>query len=321
MARRRVGVYIMLKTYETIGIDISKHKLDIYFNKKHTIISNDKKSINSWLNSLNKDNILRIACEASGGYEHTLSSLCFDKEFPLCIINARQVRDFAKGTGCLVKTDKVDANIIYKYAEILKPEPNLHLKNDKLRSLLKRRNQLVNFIKVEKQHTENMHDLEMLNDIEENIKLLNSRLELVETSIKNYIKSDSYNTQQLELLTSCKGVGWITAITFLAECPELGKISNAKLTSLIGLAPYNHESGLLKGRSHIQGGRQIVRNALYMATISAVRFNNDISKFYNHLKDKGKPTKVAIVACMRKLLIVLNSIIKRGTPWKEKIIQ
>lgn len=310
----------MSSSFVSIGVDVSKDRLDIHMLQSYLSIDNTIVAIEQWLSTLRGMKIDRIVCEASGGYEGVLLQACLAGSFPVCIVNAKRIRDFAKSMGKLAKTDKIDAEIIALFGITFKPPLYESGIEHHYKELVKRRRQLIEQIKKEKQHLEKASLCDVIEDIKENLAALEIRVKSIESRIRNYIFQDTTQQQSLSLLTSCKGIGEITAVTLLAELPELGSISDQAAAALVGVAPFNHDSGAMRGHRHIRGGRGEVRKSLYMATISAIRFNYDIKVFYERLISKGKATKVAIVACMRKLLIMLNAIMKRRTPWKEKHI-
>jgi transposase len=308
----------MSLSFVSIGIDVSKERLDIHTPQGYLSIDNTMGAIEEWLSTLKGMGVDRIVCEASGGYEGTLLQVCLTGSFPICVVNAKRVRDFAKSMGHLAKTDKIDAKTIALFGITFKPPLYESGIQHHYKELVKRRRQLIDQIKKEKQYLEKASLHHVIEDIKENLAALRRRIESIESRIREYISQNPTQQQSLSLLTSCKGIGETTAVALLAELPELGNISDQAITALAGLAPFNRDSGAMRGQRHIQGGRAEVRKSLYMATISAVRFNKDIKVFYEKLIGKGKAAKVAIVACMRKLLITLNAIMKRKTPWIEK---
>jgi len=310
----------MSSSFVSIGIDVSKERLDIHTPQEYFSIDNNTVAIEEWLSTLKHKRIDRILCEASGGYESFLLQACLAGSFPISVVNAKRVRDFAKSMGRLAKTDKIDAKTIALFGITLRPPLYESGMQHHCKELIKRRRQLIDQIKKEKQHLEKASLCPIIQDIKDNLVTLEKRVKDIESRNRSYFSQNSTQEKDLSLLTSCKGIGETTAVSLLAELPELGKISHQAIVALVGLAPFNHDSGGMRGQRHIRGGRGEIRKSLYMATISAIRFNHDISVFYKRLTAKGKATKVAIVACMRKLLITLNTIMKRKTPWKEKCI-
>jgi len=311
----------MKNNFVSIGIDISKDFLDICGLGKNfpERISNNINDITKLVDHLLKTRPDLILCEASGGYERLLHMIIEQSGLSLAIVNARQIRDFAKAKGVLAKTDKLDAKIIAQYGELFKPQAKQISRSQELTGYVNRRKQLVEMLKLEKQHLSKICDFRIKDECEQHIDIIKQRIEMLEAKIIAYIEDNQELSEKYQIITSCKGVGIVTASELIVNMPELGTANHSEIAALAGLAPFNCDSGNMRGMRRIKGGRGEVRKALYMATISAISNNNqDIKRFYDKLKQKGKASKVAIVACMRKLLIMLNSMLRDNRKWTQE---
>ena len=233
-------------------------------------------------------------------------------------MNPRQVRDFAKALGILAKTDKIDARVIAKFGELVRPRAvaKKHEKQDELDQLVTRRRQLINNRKAEKNRQGQAASGFVRKSIQRSLDHINKEIKRHDDQIAKLLESDDDWKNRAELLKTVPGVGDVTSSTLIAELPELGELSRKKIAALVGLAPYNCESGTMKGKQAIIGGRRSVRAALYMAALSARKHNPRIHEFANRLEDQGKPQKLILTACMRKLLTLINSMVKTNSPWK-----
>lgn len=263
-----------------------------------------------------------IVMEASGGYEFELTAMLSLHRLPGVVVNPRQVRDFAKALGVLAKTDKLDAMVIAKFAAAVNPEvrPMPDEQTEELELLVTRRRQLVQMLAAEKNRRSLLPPRKsrdaVRNSVDANIRWLDSQLEEIDSQLGKLIEDSPAWKAREDLLRSAQGVGKIVSRTLVAELPELGQLNRQQIAALAGLAPYNRDSGTAKGTRHIWGGRASVRSALYMSVVSSLRRSGPIRAFYDRLRDAGKPAKVAIVACMRKLLTMLNAMVRSSTPWK-----
>lgn len=305
----------MNQVYVTIGIDVSKARLDIYGLEGLASVDNSPEGLNALLHALQKVSVACVVCEPSGGYEFDLLIACQRVGIPIARVNARQIRDFARAKGVLAKTDRLDARILAEYGAIFKPAPLTMLADQTLRGLVAYRRQLVEAAKKHAVQTA-AERIPALEAIQANMmKVIEDSIDKVEKMIEETIASDAVMQQTHHILTSCKGIGAVTSSTLIAELPELGTLSHAQITALVGLAPFNHDSGTMRGKRSIRGGRKSVRNTVYMATVSALRYNPDIKSLYERLIEKGKIKKVAMIACMRQLLITLNAMMKQKKCW------
>lgn len=281
-------------------------------------ILNTHEKIEEWVKTLSQDNNFWVICEPSGGYEAVLLSLCWQYNVPISMVNARQVRDFAKAKGILAKTDKIDAKILAEYGEVFQPKQTFPCANRDLAQYVKRRRDITEAIKKEKLQTQ-LITHESLKEISVNIqKDLEKHLKIIEDMIGKIISEDKELQEKADILQSCPSIGVITASTLLAHLPELGQASKTQIACIVGVAPFNHDSGGMRGKRTIKGGRQSVRNALYMACLSAIRFNPEIKKYYQRLRNTGKSAKLALVASIRKLLIILSSLLRDKRKWQTE---
>jgi transposase len=310
-----------------VGVDVSKKKLDIFLNGKDIFVENNSSGLAiliSKLNELIKDGseIGLVLCEASGGYERLLIETLYTEGFPVHMAHANKIRAFAKAKGLLAKTDKIDAHVISEYGRVLLPMPDKKLLSasaEILGELLKRREQLLDQRQGEKNRLDKERLPAVIESIKSHIKWLDDEIKRIDKQIEEQQCQEDFK-EQIDLLASVPGIGRLTASYLISFLPELGKVNHKQIAALVGVAPFNRDSGTLRGKRFILGGRAVIRKILYMATLASIRCRyGDMRVFYQHLKNKGKPGKVAVVATMRKLLLVLNSIMCRQTPWQQKI--
>jgi transposase len=300
------------------GIDISKARLDIALGDKFFSIEHLEQNFSGLVEKFKAACPLLIVLEATGGLEGPLVAYLAEAGLPVVVVNPRQVRDFAKAKGQLAKTDKIDAKILAEFAEAIKP-PQRPLKNAECREIsdqVKRRRQIVEMISQEKNRLCRASE-KVRGDIEHHLAYLKQRLGQSDNDINRLIKSSPLYQETAEILISIPGVGPVTVASAIADCPELGSVNRHQISKLVGLAPLNNDSGPRIGHRSIWGGRKAFRNQLYMATVSAIRCNSVIREFYLRLTNAGKKPKVAITACMRKLLVIMNTMIKERKPWKS----
>lgn len=306
-----------------IGIDISKRNMDVCVRSTGEVfrVTNDVSGFKAL-----KKNILfykgaLIAMEATGGYESEVVFFLQKIGFAVAVINPRQVRNFGKAVGKLAKTDRIDAGIIAHFAEAIKPEPKKVASQEEkgLSEAQQRRRQLVDMMTMEKNRLAKAKG-SMNKYILKTLKFLEKQLVEIEKELAQQISKNADWVAQKKLLCSVKGVGEVTATALIAGLPELGKVTHKEIAALVGVAPLNKDSGNYQGKRCIWGGRAEIRTSLYMATLVAVKFNPPLKRFYEKLSLKGKKKKIALVACMRKLLTILNAMIKNGTPWEPKLI-
>jgi len=303
-----------------VGIDVSKYFLDVYISKtgEHVQVKNEKSGYLAIIKKLKNISEPAMVMEATGGYEKKAAFYFYSKAFLVAVVNPKRVRDYAKCTGQLAKTDKIDAKIIASYAEKVEIRflENRDEIREHIRDLMNRRRQLVELKKIEINHLEHAECKETILSIKRMINTIKNQIKKIEQQVDDFLKKSSDLTNDVELLMTVPGVSKITAILLLVELPELGSCNRKTIASLAGLAPINKDSGSKKGIRSITEGRKRIRTALYMPTISALRCNPVIRDFYLVLRGKGKPGKVIIIACMRKLLTILNEIMRSKTSWR-----
>lgn len=304
---------------KTVGIDVSKADLEVFcnWNEQGFQCKNTINGRNKLIRILSKDIPDLVVIEATGTYHRDLHKDLFSKGILVTVANPKRVRDFAKATGVLAKTDKLDAKVLAKFGcqvELNSSEPLTEAQQG-LNDLVVRRNQLVSMVVKEKNRLSSAPK-SISASIGRTIKYLKEELKTIELEIEKAIEVLPELRDRNELLQSAKGVGGVFAMVLLSALPELGKLNHKQIASLGGVAPFNCESGKFKGKRAIHGGRTMVRNALYMATLSASQHNPTIQEFYTRLVGKGKPKKVALTACMRKLLIILNAMVRDNKHWQ-----
>jgi transposase len=306
-----------------VGVDVAKNTLDVAVsNSKETRqFENDHEGITSAVRYIAGLRPARIILEATGNYEMPLAAALQASRLPVVIVNPRQVRDFARATGVLAKTDRIDARILALFGLQIKPEVRL-LPDQKARemgSLLARRRQLIEMLTAEHNRLLQAGD-SIRSGIEIHIKWLEEAVSAINDDLDRQIKSSPAWCEKDNLLKSVPGVGKVVSITLLIELPELGQLNRRKIAALVGVAPLNHDSGTMRGKRTVWGGRAKLRAVLYMAALVGIRHNPIIAAFYQRLLNAGKAKKVALVACMRKLLTILNAMIRAKTIWRSEII-
>lgn len=306
------------------GIDVSKARLDVDFsdNRGAFSVDNDSAGQARIVEALKHAGVWRIVIEATGGYERLIVAELSAAALPVAVINPRQVRDFARATGRLAKTDAIDAKVLALFAVAIQPalrpldDPQMQV----FAELLTRRRQLIQMRVAESNRLAQARDRRVRKSIEGVLKLLDRQIASIDDEIDRHIQSSPVWKEKEELLVAVEGIGPTTARTLLAELPELGQASRQQIAALAGLAPFNRDSGTLRGQRTIVGGRAAVRSVLYMATLTASRRNPIIRAHYQHLLAAGKRKKVALVACMRKLLTILNAMLREQKPWRSHIV-
>lgn len=305
-----------------IGIDVSGSALDvaIHDTTEHFRVDNEPVAIEQLVQRLIALSPTLIVMEATGKLElAVLRALC-EAGLPAVAVNPRQVRDFARATGSRAKTDRIDAFAIAHFAAVLKPvvRPLTDVQTGQLQALLLRRAQLIEMLVAEKARLERAHAAarDSLND---HIKWLKQQIRVADNDIDSFLRSSPAWRQKEDLLRSVPGIGPGAAATLIAFMPQLDSLNRREIAALTGVAPFNSDSGRHVGKRRIQGGRAVVRRALYMACVPALRFNPTIRAFYDRLRKAGKPFKVAITACIRKLVVTLNAMVRNATPWSSSI--
>jgi transposase len=302
-----------------VGLDVAKAQLDVHVRPtgETFTVPHDETGLTALLDRLRILAPTLITLEATGGYEATVAAILASAGLPVAVVNPRQIRDFARATGLLAKTDTLDARVIAPFAEAVRPAVRLlpTEQAQRLGELVARRRQLVEMLGAEVNRRRLTRDRGLERRIDAHIAWLERALRDLETNLHDTIRSSPAWRETENLLTSVPGVGPITALTLIAELPELGRLDRRRIAALVGLAPFNRDSGTLRGRRMIRGGRGSVRRVLYMATLTAIRHNPRIRTFYQRLRTTGHPGKVAVIAAMRKLLTMLNAMLRDHRPW------
>lgn len=306
-------------TEQFVGIDVSKTRLDIGLDPSGPgwQVPYEEPAIESLVARLQELQPALIVLEATGGMEVRIATSLASKALPVAVVNPRQVRDFAKATGRLAKTDSIDASVLAAFAKAIRPQIR-PIKDEQTRALddlVNRRRQLVGMRVQETLRLGTAATKPLRVSLQKHIEWLNRQIDDLDRDLTQRLRaSDAWRAKD-DLLRSIPGIGPVTTLTMLAKCPELGTLNRRQIAALAGVAPLANDSGKRRGKRSIWGGRGEVRMALYMATLSAHRYNSAIQAFAQRLKAAGKPFKVVMVACMRKLLTIMNSILKTHTPW------
>ena len=302
-----------------IGIDVSKDRLDVHVRPSGQVmaVARDGDGIEELVTALQNMAPRLIVLEATGGFETVVAAAIGASGLPLAVVNPRQIRDFARACGQLAKTDALDAAAIAHFAEAVRPEARAIPDEaaQELSELVTRRRQIIGMMVAERNRRRQLTRPRLIRTVDRILATLQAQLSDVESDIDDAIRGTPAWREKEELLTSVPSIGPKIARTLIAELPELGTLDRRKISALAGLAPFNRDSGKFRGARSIAGGRTQVRAALYMAVLVAIRRNLPIAATYHRLKAAGKPAKVAIVATMRKLLIILNAIIRDRTAW------
>lgn len=313
----------MMQESHFVGIDVSKSRLDIAVvpTGEQWSVSNDDMGIDKIIPLLRKMQPIRIILEATGGMEVPVTVALAAAGLPVVVVNPRQVRDFAKATGKLAKTDSIDAQVLARFGQGVRPEvrPLPDAATRELNTWLTRRHQITEMITSESSRMMTVSGRVRAN-IEEHIDWLKDCLKQLDKDLGDTIRSSPVWREKDNLLQSVPGVGKVTSLSLLSGLPELGTLNRKQIAALVGVAPLNRDSGTLRGQRTIWGGRAHVRAVIYMASLAATRWNPVLRAFYLRLLSKGKAKKVALTACMHKLLIILNSMIKHRTTWNHAAI-
>jgi len=303
-----------------VGMDVSKATLDVAIlpTREHFVVSNDEAGIDELLGKLARVSDALVVLEASGGFERPAVAALAASGVALFVVNPRQARDFAKATGKLAKTDRIDAFVLAHFAEAIRPTPRAipDAEAREFQAILARRRRIIGMVTAEKNRLGASASKAVRGRIEAHVRWLEKELSRTDRDLDETVENSPTLKENEALLRSVPGVGPVLCRTLLAELPELGSLSPRELSALVGVAPLARDSGTLRGRRTVWGGRARVREALYMGALIASRFNPAIKEFYERLVEAGKPKKVALVACMRKLLVILNAMMRDRTPWR-----
>lgn len=305
-----------------VGIDVSKARLDVaVHDAEEFAVLNTEAEVDGLCERLKALGPMLVVLEASGGYERLCVARLAHAGLPVALVNARQVREFARATGVLAKTDRLDARVLAHFAAAVRPTVRAlpDEQHQALDELLARRRQMVAALVAEKNRLGVARTRMVKRTLRKAVETYEQLLGLLDGELDELIKASPLWREKEDLLRSFKGIGPVSARTLLAELPELGLLNRRQIAALVGVAPMARDSGTLRGHRRIWGGRGQVRAALYMATVTAVRSNVQIRTFYQRLRQAGKPGKVALVACMRKLLTILNTMVRTHTRWQPPV--
>lgn len=306
---------------EWVGIDVCKAKLDVYIlrDKAYRVFENSEEGIAELIVWLQSYSNVAVVCEATGGYEAAMARQLYTVDMQVSVVNPRPVRDLAKALSKLAKTDPIDAYVLAKYGEVTEPAPTVFASEleDELKQWVTRRQQLVEILSAEKNRRTLLPAGVARDEVNEHIEWLEEKIKKLDKKIDALSESTQAWRATKKILQSAKGIGPVISASFLVLLPELGKLNRKQIAALAGLAPFNRDSGKFRGQRKIWGGRGAVRSLLYMATLSAIRSNRPIRMLYQHLVEKGKAKKVAIIACMRKFLTCLNAMVKNKEEWDD----
>lgn len=302
-----------------VGIDVGKAFLDIFIYELnlHWQVENNVTGIKQLLNRLNRYKLTRILVEATGGYERLLVESCAARNMPVIVVQPIQIRQFAKARGVLAKTDKIDAYVIASFGVFMKPEvrPIASKIVRLIKDLLARKRQLIETRTQELNRRHKAPKVLMLSH-NRSLKFLDKEILWVNNRLQKEVESVTEWKRTYEILSSVPGIGDGVAFTLLGELPELGELSNKEISALCGLAPFNRDSGKMKGKRRIRGGRAPIRTVLYMAMLSSIQCNPVMKHFYDRLVAQGKHKKVALTACMRKMMVILNTMVRNNQEWQ-----
>ena len=304
-----------------IGIDVSQDSWDVHVlpEAQSFSIRVDEGAAQRLLAQLGSPTEALVVVESTGGIERELVAALLEAGWTTAVVNPRCIRDFAKALNRLAKTDAIDAEVIAEFAKRVQPRPAQKAPERQVRldALVTRRRQLVALRSVERTRLLQAADRTARQSIDKTLRFLDRQVTELDQAIARLIDSDDDWRAKRDLLESVPGVGPATSAALVAELPELGRLNRCQIAALAGVAPLNHDSGKFRGQRRIRGGRAALRTALYMAAFAARRFNPVIRQFAQRLHQAGKPFKVVLVACLRKLLVILNTIVRQGTPWQS----
>jgi transposase len=306
-----------------VGIDVAKYSLEVYLASEDRCftIQNSTAGFKQLLSQLPAAGSCLVVVEATGGYQQGVVGALVSAGHGVAVVNPRQVRDFARGLGILAKTDRLDARVIARFGEQAHPRP-VEIASEKqaiLRELVTRRRQLIELRTAEQNRLEATATKVVRKNIRHLVELLDKQIHQLEQAIGELVESEPQLATKAAILETAPGVGPVTATSLLVDLPELGSLDRQQVAALVGVAPFNRDSGKFHGRRAIWGGRAAVRSVLYMAALTARRSNPIIRAFAQRLEAAGKPFKVVLTACMRKLLVILNSMVKNNRPWNPQL--
>ena len=301
-----------------VGVDVGKFQLDIYIWERdvHFTVENTTAGIREAVNRLKRYKLSRVVMEATGRYEMAFALAANEKGLPVCIVRPALIRQFARAADQLAKTDKIDAQIIARFASVMEPRltPNKSKNLQLIKDLVVRRRQLID-MRTQELNREKVMGKPVERSNARLVKFINKEIDWVEAKLSKAVEEEASWSERKAILETVPGVGNALIWTLLSEMPELGTLNNKQVAKLAGLAPINRDSGQMQGKRRIVGGRHSVRTTLYMATMSAIQCNAIIGGFYQHLVKQGKHKKVALTAAMRKFITILNAMVRDGSTW------
>lgn len=306
-----------------IGIDVAKDKIDVSDAKgkiKKEVKNSTASIVKQIVSKIDQPGETFVVCEATGGYERTLVKAIQDAGIAVCVANPFQVRQFGKGIGVLEKTDPIDAALLRQFGEVvdLQPTAPKSPEHEHHEALVRRREQLMLMINQEQNRCAQTYDQAVIRMIDKTLKLLKTQQKSIDSQIEAFLKKEAETNNAVAVIQSVPGVGTVTTSTLISDLPELGTLNRSEIAKLVGVAPIVNQSGTRDRKRSIFGGRSHVRRVLYMAALVATRYNPVIKKFYARLLANGKEKKVALVACMRKLLTILNCMVRNNEPWRTE---
>lgn len=311
------------KSLPCVGLDVAKDNFEVCFSldKPNQSFSNDAKGIKGFLAELPPAGQCLVVLESTGHYHRELVASLLDAGHHVSVVNPRKIHYFAKAIGVEVKTDRIDARTISRFGQQLQPRllVNTPKKLELLREFVDRRRQLIDLRTAESNRRDTVTSKPVRSSILQVIEMLNSQITKLEKQIEDLVDSDDDFQNKAKLITSIPGVAKATAAALIADLPELGTLNREEIASLVGVAPYNNDSGKQHGKRSIRGGRCELRQSLYMAAFNVRRYNPVLKEFYERLTKAGKPYKVAMIAVLRKLVVIINTMIKTNMPWESKL--
>jgi transposase len=311
------------KTYSYVGIDVSAERLDLHVlpTEQHQSLVYDNAGVTQLVSFLQQGKPTLIVVEATGQLEIRVVAALAAAQLPVVVVNPRQIRDFARGLGLLAKTDRIDAYVLARFAESVHPEPRVlpSEQHQAMQELVTRQHQLVEMRGAESNRLTRTRTTRVRSNLQIHLDWLDKQIQDLDRQIRQLITESPVWREKDQLLQSVPGVGPKMSSVLVAHLPELGQLNRRQIASLVGLAPFNHDSGKWRGKRFIGGGRRKVRCALYMSSLVASHHNPVIQALRRRLESQGKPFKVVLTACMRKLLIILNAMVKNGTHWNSTL--
>ncbi|MBC8451966.1 MAG: transposase [Rhodospirillaceae bacterium] len=307
-------------SYNVAGIDIAKASADVCLLRDGSAHSASFADPRSLCRELAARKVTLAVVEPTGGYERPVIAALDEVGIPVAVVNARLIRDFARASGLLAKTDRLDARVLAEYAHRMRPEPRPRKTpaRQRLSALVRRRRQLVGMRKAERTRRQQTQELDLLEDIQNAIAFLTSEIKAVEKRIQCHIDEHGELSTAAGLMRSMPGIGAVAAASLLAELPELGILSRRKIAALVGLAPFSRDSGSFRGRRTVWGGRADLRSTLHMGVISAIRADTQFKHIYTAMRERGKPHKVATTAILRKMIVQLNAMLRDQTTYSQQ---